>query len=80
MYVAVNHCHTHLQQRVNSVLLTENPAVENVRFFLSCFAAAVCQPKIQSQSNLCTKPLKQVISRPSIQNLSGMRVWEPLRP
>lgn len=51
VYVAVSHCHTHLQQRVNSVqLLTESPAVGAVRFVLSCFAAAVCQPKIQSQS------------------------------
>lgn len=50
VYVAVNHCHTHLQQRINSVLLTVNPAVETVRFVLSCFAAAMCQPKIQPQS------------------------------
>lgn len=30
VYIAVNHCHTRLQQRVNSVLLTENPAVRTV--------------------------------------------------
>lgn len=43
--VAVNRFHAHLRWQINSVLLTEDPAVKTIWFVLSCFEATTCSLK-----------------------------------